>query len=137
MFHYPRPAMQSDRVQTSAPECPPPLNTLPIEGFPGYRIGDEGSVWSCRRGPQWRQLTISLQLNGYPYVSLQTGTRRGSHKSTVHRLVLEAFMGPCPPGLQCRHLDGNRQNNRLDNLTWGSASDNEADKRHHGTTQQG
>lgn len=56
------------------------------------------------------------------------------HKTfRVHRLILETFVGPCPPGMECRHLDGNPTNNRLDNLCWGSHSDNEKDKSRHGT----
>ncbi len=51
----------------------------------------------------------------------------------IHRLVLETFVGPCPPGMQCRHLDGNSQNNRLDNLCWGTPKEDAEDKRRHGT----
>lgn len=46
----------------------------------------------------------------------------------VHRLVLEAFVGACPEGLQTRHLDNDPRNNRLDNLCWGSSKENGEDK---------
>jgi hypothetical protein len=36
----------------------------------------------------------------------------------VHRLVLEAFEGPCPEGTECRHRDGNHENNCRTNLEW-------------------
>lgn len=55
----------------------------------------------------------------------------------IHRLVLEAFVGPRPDGLEARHRDGDPTNNRLDNLLWGTSSDNENDKRRHGTMQYG
>lgn len=52
----------------------------------------------------------------------------------VHKLVLLAFHGPKPfPKAQCRHLDGNRMNNRETNLCWGTARENYNDKVAHGT----
>lgn len=55
----------------------------------------------------------------------------------VHTLVLEAFVGPRPEGMMCRHLDGNPKNNRLDNLCWGTAKENSEDRDRHGTTSRG
>jgi hypothetical protein len=55
----------------------------------------------------------------------------------VHRLVCEAYHGPCPPGLQCRHLDGNQANNAPSNLAWSDKATNEADKVRHGTVPNG
>jgi hypothetical protein len=52
----------------------------------------------------------------------------------VHRLVLEAFVGACPTGQQARHLDGNADNPRLDNLAWGTARENMEDRFRHGRT---
>ena len=52
----------------------------------------------------------------------------------VHKLILEAFVGPCPPGLECCHNDGNPHNNKLDNLRWDTKKANWNDRRKHGTT---
>jgi hypothetical protein len=46
-------------------------------------------------------------------------------------MVLEAFVGPCPPGMECRHLNGVPFDNRVENLTWGTASENLADRKRH------
>jgi hypothetical protein len=54
----------------------------------------------------------------------------------VHRLVLEAFVGPCPEGMVGCHNDGDPLNNRLDNLRWDTPSNNERDKWVHGTHHQ-
>lgn len=54
------------------------------------------------------------------------------HKS-IHRLVLETFVGPCPPRMECRHLDGNASNNKLENLMWGTKKENNLDKAKHGS----
>ncbi|WP_082143830.1 HNH endonuclease signature motif containing protein [Nitratireductor soli] len=49
----------------------------------------------------------------------------------VHELVLLAFVGPCPPGHECRHLDGDEANNRLFNLRWDTRGNNGRDKKWH------
>lgn len=44
----------------------------------------------------------------------------------VHRLICEAFNGPCPTDKhECMHLDENGLNNRPENLAWGTASENQ------------
>lgn len=55
----------------------------------------------------------------------------------VHRLVLMAFVGMPPEGTECRHLDGNHLNNRLENLVWGTHTENMRDKTGHGTQMLG
>lgn len=55
----------------------------------------------------------------------------------VHTLVLEAFVGECPAGMECCHEDGNGFNNRLHNLRWGTCGSNQADRRLHGTDSGG
>lgn len=116
-----------------------------IPGWPGYRVGDDGSIWyawrTCRSG---RKLTYRWKLmkqgvhkkrtagRSYRYVNL-TPIEGGSYKTfRVHRLVLETFVGPCPEGMECRHLDGNPSNNLLDNLAWGTREENIEDNRQNG-----
>ena len=52
---------------------------------------------------------------------------------SVHRLILEAFVGPCPKDMECRHLDGNKLNNKLNNLKLGTPKENQADRILHKT----
>jgi hypothetical protein len=76
-------------------------------------------------------ISQSRDTHGYPMLNLCVD---GVVKSAlVHHLVLFAFVGPKPEGMQCRHGDGIRSNNRLANLCWGTALENAADKRAHGT----
>ncbi len=57
-----------------------------------------------------------------------TLTKNGrSHYKAVHRLVLETFVGACPKGKECCHIDDSPQNNSLPNLYWGSRSQNVID----------
>ncbi len=60
-----------------------------------------------------------------------------SRRESVHALELAAFVGPCPEGQQCRHLNGDPRDNRLINLVWGSAQANREDQKRHGTQTQG
>ncbi len=118
-----------------------------VLNFPGYAVGDDGSVWSCLRqigigigkgtrveiGESWHRLRPNkhcahghraVTIHGWPY--------------TIHRLVLEAFVGPCPAGMQCRHYpDRDPSNNSLANLQWGTPVENAADRDVHGTTVRG
>lgn len=55
----------------------------------------------------------------------------------VHRLILETFLGIDPERPHSRHNDGDTRNNQLRNLCWGTKSDNERDKRRHGTAPIG
>lgn len=95
----------------------------PIPSFPGYAITRHGSVWS-EKSQKWL-LTHVDNVAGYVTIGLMQNGRQ--HPVCVHRLLLETFVGPCPPGMQCRHLDGNKLNNDLDNLCWGTRSENYAD----------
>lgn len=110
-----------------------------VSGFPGYRVGDDGSIWSRHRrngaglGEQWRQLTPRRGANGYLKVNLRMSGL--DHARYVHRLVLEAFVGEAPDGAQACHGDGDRTNNALDNLRWDTRASNEADKYLHGTAR--
>jgi hypothetical protein len=117
----------------------------PIDGFPGYRVGDDGSVWSQRyRNGQvsgevaWRRLNptpIGRAGHKQLKVSLRREGRTSQHY--VHRLVLLAFVGPCPPGFDCCHFDGNPFNNHLANLRWDTRKANCADTIRHGRTPRG
>jgi hypothetical protein len=110
-----------------------------IPGYDGYQVSSAGDFRSRRpvngRGAlaqDYRPLTLGLVRNKrYLYVSVSC------KRMQAHRLVLLAFAGPCPPGMQCRHLDGNPKNNRVENLAWGTPLENAADKHRHGTTARG
>jgi hypothetical protein len=127
-----------------------PVEYRTIDRLPGYRFGDDGSCWSrwgqasngYARGTRsalmenWRALSGTLTPDGYIHLSLKV--RGGKHRGfQLHRLVLEAFVGPCPSGMEALHGDGNGANNRLGNLRWGTHPENMADAKRHGTTLVG
>lgn len=82
--------------------------------------------------PTPKLLKGSVSPAGYARVLLYLG---GGKRRSVNRsvLVLETFVGPRPPGAHACHNDGDRSNNRLDNLRWDTQSGNFKDKMRHGT----
>jgi hypothetical protein len=91
----------------------------PIQGFEGlYEISDLGRVRNVAERPRTyvgKILIPSNKPNRYPLVILVKGgeKRYGKH---VHKLVSEAFIGPCPKSQEVDHLDGRKWNNAADNL---------------------
>lgn len=83
---------------------------------------------------QGRPVTPVVIPKGYLQVRLWRDNR--PHPIYVHKLVLNAFVGIRPENLQARHLDGDPSNNRLDNLAWGTGSENTNDRVFHGTHNQ-
>lgn len=104
-----------------------------VPGFPDYHVSDRGQV-RLQRGGAVRMLRRSTN-QGYRTVALRAGDDHRSFK--VHALVLSAFVGPRPEGAVTRHLDGDRGNNVLANLRWGTHAENAADRRRHGTEAEG
>ena len=72
-----------------------------------------------------------VKNTGYLYVFLYN--KNGMKKHYIHLLILRAFRGNKKEGQESRYLDGNNQNNHINNLEWGTKKDNANDKRKHGT----
>lgn len=113
----------------------------PIKKLGGvYKVSNKGQVKSITRKvphPRLKQQTIHGKIlkqantGGYKQVAFNDSF------GLVHRLVLEAFVGPCPEGMECRHLNGDRSDNRLENLCWGTPKQQAEDRMKHGTTTLG
>jgi hypothetical protein len=95
----------------------------PVPGFPNYEVSDLGRVWSVPRPRTSGGMLV--QSRSGPYLRVHLVDPDGKEANpTVHRLVLLAFAGPCPPGMVTRHGPGGALDNRLANLCWGTQSDN-------------
>lgn len=100
-----------------------------------YQVSDLGRVRSKTRYVRHNcgglkkvegQILSQVSLpNGYRQVSMY---RNGKRKvMLVHRLVMMSFVGECPEGMEVRHLNSNRADNRLSNLAYGTHSENTID----------
>lgn len=116
-----------------------PIEYRLVKDFPNYRVGTDGSIWSrkwrgCRKPKDsWRKLKDRAMTWGHLHIALYPG---GIEKR-VHHLVLETFVGPCPPGMEGCHRDCNPANNALSNLRWDTPKGNMADSVRLGRTVKG
>lgn len=110
---------------------------LPIPGHEGrYDVSDLGRVRSWvhwNNGPAPRFLKASNDGAGYQMVRLNRETGQPQICWPIHSLVLLAFVGPMSGEMCRRHFDGDRMNNTLTNLSYGTSSENAHDRVRHGT----
>lgn len=145
-----RPSMSAATVPAISavvkiPNGEPGVEYRLVPGFEGYAVGDDGSVWSRIRANrwhghipmEWHKLKPNLHTNGYPFVWI-TNIGRKRKRGFVHILVLTAFRGQCPAGMEARHYpDRSTTNCRLKNLSWASSQTNQLDRIEHGTHIRG
>lgn len=103
-----------------------------IPGYEGkYQASNLGQVRSldryvrCAHGAERLVRGRILKPSGNkrdPHLYVVLG--HGAHGVAVHRLIAQTFIGTCPNGQEVRHLDGNPLNNKVDNLAYGTRSEN-------------
>lgn len=101
----------------------------PVDGFPGYFVSDHGRL---RNKSLLILGGISRQKGAPSHVKVRLRKDGKQHPRVLSRLVLTAFVGPCPEGMECCHWDGDPTNNHLSNLRWDTRVANRADMRRHG-----
>ncbi len=115
-----------------------------IPGFEGrYQVSDHGRVRSLRRinGRVNRLLLEPIIMrqrrdkDGYRTVTFCVNYYKTGHR--VGRLVLIAFVGQPSSEQENAHLDNDKENNCLSNLSWETHVDNIGHKVRHGTAQLG
>jgi HNH endonuclease/NUMOD4 motif-containing protein len=124
---------------------------LPVVGYEGlYEVSDRGHVRGLdrmvRTGSRWgtesqrmqRGRILAFGSRGYGYWFVHLSRAGKASAFYVHRLVLEAFVGPCPEGMEALHGPGGRRDNRWpENLSWGTRSQNARDRTRDGTMVRG
>lgn len=118
-----------------------------VTGYEGrYEVSSKGRVRSVSRTATYitgkraivrgRVLSQSRRQGKCNTICLMDAD--GARKTMpIHRLVLNAFVGPRPGGMVCCHNNGNPHDNRLKNLRWDTQTNNHLDKRRHGTAAWG
>lgn len=96
-----------------------------IPGYPEYAVSRRGRTASHRSG-QWVLSRNGRSVNGYVYLTIAQD-RRLPVTIGIHRLVLLAFVGPCPEGTEACHENGDGSDNRLENLRWDTHAANVQD----------
>lgn len=105
---------------------------LPVVGWEGlYEVSDLGRVWSVKRS----MIRATSKLVGR-YPSLRLYRDNVGVTVYVHILILEAFVGPCPEGMQACHRNDIGDDNRLSNLRWDTPSQNAFDRVRNGNHPQ-
>lgn len=99
-----------------------------IKDFEDYLVDSEGNVYREVKG-KVKQIKGTVTSQGYRGVTLSKYSK--PHLKTVHRLVLETYVGECPKGEEACHYDGNPLNNTLSNLRWDTVSNNARDRIRH------
>jgi HNH endonuclease len=105
-----------------------------LKQFPGYRISNQGVLQSCRNHGKltndWRTLNKKPDKTGYTTIMLSCNSKKIYKR--LHTLVMLAFIGPCPAGMEVCHNNGNRTDNRLANLRYDTRKHNHDDTLRHG-----
>lgn len=93
--------------------------------FPGYEVSSAGRVRSVVRLKAGEKRTIIVGRDngrGYELIHMVVGGKRTGR--CVHRVVADAFIGPCPIGMEVNHKDCNKWNNTPGNLEYVSRGRN-------------
>lgn len=111
--------------------------------YPEYEVSSEGRVRS------WKNKTSSKLPPEHPrlltpyngdrgYITVHIRSSNINKPVGIHTLVCQAWHGDKPfHGAEIRHLDGDRYNNRPENLCWGTSKENAQDKIRHGRQARG
>jgi uncharacterized protein (DUF433 family) len=111
---------------------------LPVPEWPGYDVSDWGRIRSWKRrasrkrgweiGDTPRVLKGKRWPDGRSTIVLSRNDGRDTRKYYIHSLVLTAFVGPCPEGMEACHFPNeNPGDNRLSNLRWDTRRENRLD----------
>lgn len=94
----------------------------PITDFVGhYDVSDAGRVRSIKR----RTIVLAPRYDRWGYIKAALFKDGAYHPKLVHRLVAAEFMEPAPSAMhEINHIDGDKANNRADNLEWCTRSEN-------------
>ena len=92
-----------------------------VDGFPNYEVSDLGRF---RKTSGHRSGFLRGTVNGNGYIHIGFTKDGVQQKFLANRIVALHFLPDPQPGMVVDHIDGNRKNNRADNLEWVSKREN-------------
>jgi hypothetical protein len=112
------------------------LSFREVPGFCRYRITNSGYLQAKkyknvdgRRVYTGEWIDVKAGYNDAGYLASRMERDDGKRQyMRLHRVVLMAWVGPCPEGKEACHIDGSRTNNHVDNLYWGTSQENKDDE---------
>lgn len=111
---------------------------LQIPGFEKYEISDYGRARRKDGGRGTRAgRHLKLTEDGYGRLVFNAHMGDWHRQLKVHQAVMLAFVGPCPPGHEVAHVDGDTEHNWIGNLIYATPLENAAHKKKHGTQPMG
>ena len=109
----------------------------PVPGYEGfYSVSDLGRVRSDKRtivdknghGRKMPEIILTPEKKSSGHLTVCLCKNHDQTKRYVHRIVLEAFIGEAPAGMQACHWNDDKEDNRLENLRWGTPNENMFDR---------
>ena len=104
----------------------------PIRHIPDYVVSSAGCVMSYKYG-DWRELNPYIGKNGYAYVNLRRDGQ--TVRYYIHRLVAEAFILNPENKPAVNHINGDKLDNRVENLKWVTYQENSIHAFEHGLSR--
>jgi hypothetical protein len=106
--------------------------------FEDYEVSDLGNIRRITPSRGTRPMRIVRPCSDRTGRLVFNARKNGKTKQwKVHRAVMAAFCGNCPPEREVAHLDGNQKNNKLTNLIYATPKENNQHKVLHGTQPKG
>lgn len=105
-----------------------------IPGHEKYLASETGEIFTSHKNGLKKMRLFTDPVTGYQRVAFYVGNYKYKTRY-VHRVILTVFSGNPETGMQARHLNGIRTDNRLENLEWATPKINDSDKEIHGTRQ--
>ena len=101
----------------------------PIPDFPDYEVSDQGWVRSYKStsGKRLQYPHIMKPSKAHRYLVLSLSKDGKRTYCYVHHLVAQAFLGPCPNGMECCHINDDSMNNQVGNLYYATSHQNHLD----------